>query len=279
MRESVSVFGKSGSLVGIVADPPEPGTRADLPAVIVLNAGIIHRVGPHRLHVKIARTLAPLGFVVLRFDFSGIGDSPARSDHLPFEESAVSEAQEAMDHLSATRGCSRFVLVGISSGAVVSYRAACRDRRVAGAILINPQTYGEDLRTYAKARRYWKTAFTDPRRWARALTGRARYRVVGERLRSLLATRRSARSVADRIAADLRSLVDRGVDLRLVFSQRDLGRDCLDVILGGDVRELGARGRLRVETIEDADHTCTALGSQQALLDLVRRAVEAMARP
>jgi alpha-beta hydrolase superfamily lysophospholipase len=277
MRESVCVFGESGSLVGILTDPPGDNHADDLPAILLLNAGIIHRIGPNRLYVKIARSLASSGFVVFRFDFSGIGDSALRRDNLPFEESAVREAQAAMEHLSVTRGRTRFVLLGISSGAVASYKTACRDARVAGAILVNPQNYGAELRAYAKARRYWKTALSDPRRWTRALTGRAKYRLVGPRLKSLLSARRPARSVASHIAADFHSLIARGVDLRLLYTRGDLGVDCLDVILGGELRELGARGKLKVDMIEAGDHTCTELESQHALLDLVQASVRAIA--
>jgi pimeloyl-ACP methyl ester carboxylesterase len=307
MRESVSLFGKAESLVGILTDPPagvltsppetpagiltnRPGTPAsaltnrpetdrgrDLPAVILLNAGIVHRVGPNRLHVKLARTLSPTGFVVFRFDFSGTGDSLVRSDNLPFEESAVSETQEAMEHVSAARGSKRFILLGISSGAMVSYKTACRDPRVAGAVLINPQTYGQDLWSYVKARRYWRNAFSDPRRWLRAVTGRAKYRVIGSRLRSLLSNRKKALSAATDIAAEFRSLIERGVDLRLVYSRGDLGVDFLDVIFGERRRELEARGKLKVEIIENGDHTCTPLKSQQALLAVVRASVQAIA--
>jgi alpha/beta superfamily hydrolase len=68
------LFGRTRSLVGIITDPPEAERDPQRPAIVCLNAGIIHRVGPHRLYVKMARTLAAMGFVVLRFDFSGIGD-------------------------------------------------------------------------------------------------------------------------------------------------------------------------------------------------------------
>jgi pimeloyl-ACP methyl ester carboxylesterase len=278
MREEALLFGKAKSLVGIITDPPPEQRSKGLPGILLLNAGIIHHVGPNRIHVKIARSMAALGFVVLRFDFSGIGDSKVRDDNLPFAESAVRETQEAMDYLSATRGVERFHLIGISSGAIVSYKAAGRDARVIGATLINPASYGEELRTYAKSRRYWKNALADPKRWLKALTGKANYRIVGPRLRSMFASRRGALSVANEIASDFRSLMDRRVDLRLVYSQGDLGLDCLDVILGKEARLLSTRGKLKLEVIPQADHTCTLLESQQRLVELVQDCAWATAR-
>jgi pimeloyl-ACP methyl ester carboxylesterase len=278
MREEALLFGKKKSLVGIITDPPEAKRSNGLPGIILLNAGIIHRVGPNRIHVKIARTLAPMGFAVLRFDFSGIGDSKVRGDNLPFEESGVRETQEAMDYLSATRGLKRFHLIGISSGAIVSYKTAGRDPRVIGATLINPASYGDELRSYAKARRYWKNALSDPKRWAKAFTGKANYQLIGPRLRAVFSSRRKALSVANHIAADFHSLIERRVDLRLVYSKGDLGLDCLDVILGNDLRELSKRGTLKLEIIPQADHTCTLLESQQRLLNVVQNCALAMAQ-
>src|SRR5690606_37128378 len=51
MRESAVLFGAADSLVGIVTEP-EPGTaRTDAQAVLILNSGLVHRVGPKRMHV------------------------------------------------------------------------------------------------------------------------------------------------------------------------------------------------------------------------------------
>jgi len=83
MREEAVLFGKTRSLVGIITDPHTVVNAHNHPAIVLLNAGVLHRVGPNRLYVKIARKLASAGFVVLRFDLSGIGDSKARRDNLP----------------------------------------------------------------------------------------------------------------------------------------------------------------------------------------------------
>src|SRR6185295_20136065 len=99
-------------LVGIVTDPPGfvPSRSAGGPlGAILLNAGVIHRVGPSRLYVYLARELAALGCVAARFDHSGIGDSTVRRDGSSFEESSLVEAREAMDALQESRGVERFV--------------------------------------------------------------------------------------------------------------------------------------------------------------------------
>ena len=72
MIEEVTRFGSNGSLVGILSRPMR--SNRNLPAILLLNAGLVHRVGPNRIYVRLARHFAALGFSVLRFDFSGIGD-------------------------------------------------------------------------------------------------------------------------------------------------------------------------------------------------------------
>ena len=77
MTEKALLFGEGKSLVGIVTLPAE-SSPVDRPGIVILNAGVLHRVGPNRVHVQMARALAELGFTVLRFDLSSIGDSRAR---------------------------------------------------------------------------------------------------------------------------------------------------------------------------------------------------------
>jgi len=104
MNEQVIRFEPSQTLVGIVTQPAPALANPDLPAVVLLNAGLLHRVGPNRIYVQLARKLAGFGFTVLRFDFSGMGDSRPREDHLPYVQSAPAEAKDAMDWLTAHCG-------------------------------------------------------------------------------------------------------------------------------------------------------------------------------
>ena len=104
IREKVVRFGKSSPLVGIASEPPASRVAPEKPAVLLLNSGILHRVGACRFHVSLARRLAEQGTHALRFDFSGIGDSEVRRDDLSFERSAILEVREGMDHLAASKG-------------------------------------------------------------------------------------------------------------------------------------------------------------------------------
>ncbi|MCH8150365.1 MAG: alpha/beta fold hydrolase, partial [Planctomycetes bacterium] len=136
MSDHVALFGDRNALVGIRSDPVDV-SGPDRPAVVLLNAGLVHRVGPNRVHVKLSRRLAAAGHVVLRFDLSGLGDSPTRTDAVPFAEYAIQETRQALDYLEDTSKMRRIVLIGICSGADVAFSTAAVDSRVVGVVMIN----------------------------------------------------------------------------------------------------------------------------------------------
>jgi pimeloyl-ACP methyl ester carboxylesterase len=276
VREEAILFGASKSLVGIVSDPAGEGSTR--PAVILLNSGIIHRVGPNRLYVTLARLLTRSGFVVLRFDLSGIGDSIIRRDNVPFERSSVQETQEAMEYLAATRGVDRFLLAGICTGAVVAYHTAHADTRVVGTVLINGQGYipesEEEIHAYLahrQRRRYYvDRALYSLQSWRNLVTGRVGYsdilRALGLRRDGRRRAKHVANAKAGEIAAGFRSLADRRTEMLLLYSAGDLGIEELNVILEGNVGELTSRETVQCSVVEKADHMFTALASQDEFL-------------
>lgn len=100
--------------------------------VVLLNAGLIHRVGPFRLYVQLARELARDGFDVLRFDQPGIGDGYP-GGHATNE----SFIGEAFDAAQAVTGSREFVVGGICSAADQGWRYALADSRVTGLLLLD----------------------------------------------------------------------------------------------------------------------------------------------
>lgn len=280
MTEQVLSLGKMSTLVGIIHDPPVGARRVDAPGIILLNAGMVHRVGPNRLYVKLARTLAAMGYVVLRFDFSGFGDSTVREDHLPLAKSIVDETQEAMSVLASARGVDSFVLMGLCSGATASLKTAAIDPRVCGTVLINVRASGEELRTYIQGRsavrKYWNFAAQNRGRWFAALRERLHMRGVLNIFRALRRDVGGAISggkrtfpEAEETAAEVHALTKRGVRIMVLCSEWDPGLDFMKVVLGDEQLRSGENGLLRVKIIPAADHTFTPIAKQKAAMNII----------
>ena len=135
VSESVHVFGSG--LVGTLTRP----ARIDVarPAVVLFNAGLVQRSGPFRVYAQLARAVAASGFVVLRFDQSGFGDSHASSGST--DDRQAEEARAAMDLVTRETGAQRFVLSGICAGADAAFDLSMKFPQVAGFILLDGLAY------------------------------------------------------------------------------------------------------------------------------------------
>src|SRR5437868_1693846 len=130
MMEKAFRFGATENLLGILTEPDPQAAAADRPAVLWLNAGMMHHVGPFGWYVTLARQFAELGFLSFRIDLSGVGESPHRSDNRPTQQRAADDVIAAMDFLARKRQVKRFVLIGLCSGAIIAHRVAVRATRV-----------------------------------------------------------------------------------------------------------------------------------------------------
>ncbi len=307
MIENALRIAAGGGLVGVTCDPdstcPQYSGAAEVedpPTFVFLNAGLTHRVGPSRLYVRMARSLAEMGIPSLRFDWSGLGDSGARDDDTPVGASIIEETRMAMDHLSRERGAQRFVLIGLCSGATVSLLTAQEDDRVVGAVLINAQSHlhgedaamGEGLRAKTMTRHSWRIALRSSFRkknWRKALTGKVAWgAVLKAMIRTPLAaalsfSKSSPRSEGSDLAHHgtpkagivspverLQALTRRGVRLVHIYSEGDEGLDYFNLVFGGRAVESCERAGAETELIVGANHVFTLLWSQDRLVECVR---------
>lgn len=113
---------------GIVSKP----TDAARTGVVLLPAGLKYHAGPHRLNVLLARRLVAMGYVVLRFDPAGIGESDGSLGPAPVRAlwSGVEHGLFSDDALLASRvlrerfGVSSIVACGLCGGAITAQIAA-----------------------------------------------------------------------------------------------------------------------------------------------------------
>jgi pimeloyl-ACP methyl ester carboxylesterase len=217
MAERIIQFGPAAGLLGVLTEPDT--SVPEVPAVLLLNAGVLHHVGPFNWYVALARRLAALGFPVLRFDLAGIGDSPIRADGLTEVERALADVGAAMDHLSHRDTARRFVLMGLCSGAMFAHHAAVRNARVGGVAFLD----GYGYRTWGYRLRYvW------PRLWRRACWANL-LRRMGSRVMPGVQMPRHPRAPQDdgyfldfppraQVRAELNGLLARGAHLLFLYS-------------------------------------------------------------
>lgn len=134
MLESVHLLGTGRGPIGILSRPPE-NVPVQETGIVLMNSGLLHRVGPFGMYVQLARELAKQGFVTLRIDQSGKGDSERR-DQLGFEESMLLDFDDAAKFLTQEAGVKQFVVMGLCSGADDALLLATRVEAIRGAALL-----------------------------------------------------------------------------------------------------------------------------------------------
>jgi alpha-beta hydrolase superfamily lysophospholipase len=283
--EEPIVFGRSHPLFGILVHPPKEKRDTRRPVIIMTNAGCVHRIGPHRFYVPMARRWAALGFSVFRIDLSGIGDSPVApgcEENLTYPRDGLADIEDAMTAAAAATGASRFVIVGLCSGGDLAFQMGFKDPRVAGAVMMNPRTFcvhDLDMVDSYKRARYYQDSLFRMTSWKKALRGEVDVRralgMVVPKVADLL-KRRLARVVPARarsssaaapkhndVPACLRSMAERGVDTFIVASENDPGVDYVDVHFGKAMESLRSVRGFRREDFMGIDHTFTSLYAQE----------------
>ena len=142
-NEQIIQFSKRRGLVGVVSMPGSNNNPDKKPAVLILNAGLVHRVGPYRMHTVLARRLAEMGHLVFRFDLSNIGDSQNSNADLPYREQTIQDVKAAMDssktyYVEVTVGAGE-VLVSSHPLQVEAFRVALSELAKAGDDVGGPE--------------------------------------------------------------------------------------------------------------------------------------------
>ncbi len=262
--ERAFAFGPRSALIGTLTEAVDTPLSDHQPGVILINAGLVHRIGPGRLYVEIARRLAARGFPAFRFDQSGIGDSMARRDDVAFEKRAQEEIVAAMDLMVAQGQCQTFVLMGICSGADNAHQVALSDPRVVGAVYLDGPAY----RTVKFLVRHYGVRLFRPRSWA-GLVARLLARIsrtAGEQQEPTYVRELPPR---EQFGRELYNLAERGMSLLLIFTggyQRyyNYEHQFADVFA-----PLAANAGLQNIFLSHCDHTFGLVEDRAAVIDII----------
>lgn len=291
MNERVLCFGDHDSLIGIYTPAATPGRR---PAVVLVNSGVVHRVGPNRLYVNLARQLAAADYPVLRFDLSSIGDSSPRSDALGFEKAAISETSAAMATVGRESGATRFILCGICSGADISFLTARDQPTVVGAVLINGRglhgvtddagdaleaAVDSALGASTAAHYLWKSALFNPASWHKLVSGQVKplklLGVIGRPLMRRFVAHERVPATARELRAAFDAMLGRGTALLMVYSESDPAIDYMQMMFGKEMKKIAAHPNFTEVHMPAADHTFTPRPSRDELVAVLRRWADA----
>ena len=113
-----------------------------LPLLIICHGFIGNKIGVNRLFVKTARKFCDNGFVVVRFDYLGAGESTGEYGENTIE-SFVNQTQSVIDYALKDDYIDeqQVVLLGHSLGGVVSLITSATDKRVKRLALWSPVLY------------------------------------------------------------------------------------------------------------------------------------------
>ncbi|WP_137918848.1 alpha/beta fold hydrolase [Hydrogenophaga sp. 2FB] len=269
MSDILVVFGAERHLVGTLTLPE--GGETQQVGVLLHNAGVISRMGPHRLNVKLARELSRRGIATLRFDLSGQGDSRVTAQGKTFEEQAVMDLRAAMDHMERICNVKRFVVGGICSGAHNGMAVAESDPRVVGLWMMDGYAY-PTVKALWRRRipQITRKPLTTLLHWsARALRLalaplQKSLRIADERNSTLDMGRAAPDKAA--FAASLETLVDRGVEVFVIYTSSVWWTYNYAGQWRDSFKEHAFVDQVRCEHLLDMDHTATRLSSQQWLM-------------
>ncbi len=279
-------IGDDGRIFGILTSP-RATLRRKSRIVILPNVGSNHHIGPARLMVTLARTLARDGYTVLRFDVGGLGDSTPPigiAENTLYAMESQQDAVAVMNYLDADFAPDGFVFAGLCSGAYLSYHTAVSDPRVSALILINIVTFrwepGDTVEAYIqrqfKGTAFYLRAWRDPAVWRRALQGDLNARGI---IASV--TRRTvARSVTfltrivtgnnSDVHGAFRRLAARGASAFLVFGADDAGLDEVERVMRLPARQIAEMPGIELSVVQGADHTFTVPPARAKLIQQVQ---------
>jgi hypothetical protein len=243
-------FGPDDALVASITEPKS--SSAEIGAIVW---------GMDIAGLRNARALAALGFTVMQVH-------QRRRQVL----ADVQRCKAAMDALAARRNVEKFILKGSCGRASLCFNTALEDHRVVGIILANPNV--SEVLTVSDS---YKRKFFSPNTWKRIFTGQINIRrhianahwfaqsVLGRLKREdekFLVERftggsayKKDRTLPDNIDEKLKILIERNVNILIIFSKNDDSLLYFEKKFGRSFERLGSSTRLSLEVVPIEGHS------------------------
>lgn len=256
-------------MLGVLTSPLEGPQRSGI-GVVIINGGAQYRAGAHRLFVQLARHLALQGHAVLRFDFTGQGDSPG--EPVNFEDTA-SHIRCAIDALHQHfPQLQHTALFGLCDGASASllYLHAQPDARVTQLLLLNPWVRSETSLAKAQIQHYYRQRLLMPEFWSKLLKGGVGWTALSELAQKATQAlqkpaNRSEHGFQDRMGMAWRKF-EGGLLLLLSECDQTANEFRAHAAHASHWHSWDKHAGLTMETLPLADHTCSPQETQAALV-------------
>ena len=262
VEQVLSIDCAQDQLIGVLALPERPHPTA----VLVVVGGPQYRAGSHRQFVLLARRLASAGYVALRIDVRGMGDSGGAPGGFENLRDDIGAAIDGL--LRRVPDLRSVVLWGLCDGASAAllYCHATRDPRVRGLCLANPwvRTQTSLARTHIKhhyTHRLRQRAF-----WFKLARGKIALKALRELWRNLHLARSgtgaAGHTYQQRMAA---AWLQFDGELLLLLSGRDYTAKEFSETVASDTAWAGAlqHPHLQMQQLAQADHTFSTESARQ----------------
>lgn len=271
-REKFFQLEDAPHLVATLATPLE-SAQGGL-GVLLFNSGVIHRIGPHRINVRLSRELAQRGMPALRLDLSGLGDSRRAGGTASMLEQVCADLKAAIDTLVQRTGVERVVIIGICSGAEYGYQYVVNDPRVTGLVMVDGYSFAN------RRTRFLRYALR-----LRTLTWPVLKKAVSNRLARRhqdrdaaaqttndyglpdLTAREFGRGIADRLRRGVRILM---IFTGSVLQRYNHGSQFRDVMAEADLppedQAMLTSAAVRCDYMPEIDHTLSTRDGQQRFI-------------
>jgi pimeloyl-ACP methyl ester carboxylesterase len=141
MEHTITIRAGANDLAATLHYPTGPAREASprcerWPLLVICHGFIGSRIGVNRLFVKAARRFSAQGFLTLRFDYGGCGESTGDYGAGGLD-TLIDETRSVLDY-ACSLDCvdvSRVTLIGHSLGGAVAVLTAARDTRVKSLVL------------------------------------------------------------------------------------------------------------------------------------------------
>jgi pimeloyl-ACP methyl ester carboxylesterase len=294
VETAVTIETGTSSLFGILTAPVSSTiSRRQVGPVglVLINAGAVHHIGQNRMWVEFSRKWALHGVTTLRFDLSGIGESPARtgaSENEVYSANAQQDISQAIAFLRQHIGDGECHLMGLCSGAYHAFKSSA-SQRVTSVLVINPLTFywkdGMSLDVGIKSHQvigassnYLRRIFSgEP--WRKLLSGKMDvgyvFQVVIRRLWALIQpsvaglARMVRLPLEEDLGGELAAIARQGVQQRFVFATGDPGSELLRQMGGRMLGKLVSRELVSIDNIPNADHTFTTFEARVRLVKVL----------